>query len=28
MKLRDPIRTTALIFKNGKVVITGAKDVT
>ena len=26
MRLRDPIKTTALIFKNGKMVITGAKD--
>ena len=26
MQIREPIRTTALIFKNGKMVITGAKS--
>ena len=26
MTLREPTRTTALIFKNGKMVITGAKS--
>ena len=26
MRLREPARTTALIFKNGKMVITGAKS--
>lgn len=26
MRFKDPTRTTALIFKNGKMVITGAKS--
>lgn len=26
MQIREPIRTTALIFKNGNMVITGAKS--
>lgn len=26
MRLKEPTRTTALIFKNGKMVITGAKS--
>ena len=26
MQIREPIKTTALIFKNGKMVITGAKS--
>ena len=27
MRSKEPTRTTALIFKNGKMVITGAKSV-
>ena len=26
MRMKDPLRTTALIFKTGKMVITGAKS--
>ena len=26
MRMKDPMRTTALIFKTGKMVITGAKS--